>query len=345
MKREVLAPKWRLFFSVSKNNQFKVNNETKILAIAHKTIEIETQAVQQLKQLIDVDFFSATEFILNASGRLVVTGIGKSALIARKLVATFNSTGTPALFMHASDAIHGDFGMVQPNDIILCLSKSGETIELKTLLPMIKNLGAKLIAMTSKKDSFLASQSDLLLYTPIETEADPDNLVPTTSTTVQLVMGDALAMSLLGLRGFNKADFAKVHPGGTLGKKLHLRVRDLIARNEKPIVFSTTLIPKVIFEISSKRLGATAVINEQEQLLGIITDGDIRRMLSEYSDFSVLSANQIMTSNPRYISPQHLAEEALDLMRNNSITQLPIVEGHKYLGMIHLHDLLREGIG
>ena len=330
---------------MSKNNKIKVNNETKILAIAHKTIEIEMQAVQQLKHLIDSDFFSVTNLILNMSGRLVVTGIGKSALIARKLVATFNSTGTPALFMHASDAIHGDFGMVQPDDIILCLSKSGETIELKTLLPMIKNLGASLIAMTNRKDSFLATRADLLLHTPVESEADPNNLVPTTSTTVQLVMGDALAMCLLGLRGFNKDDFAKVHPGGTLGKQLHLRVSDLITKNEKPTVFPTTLIPKVIFEISSKRLGATAVIDEQEQLLGIITDGDIRRMLSKHTDFSVLMAQQIMTANPRHVGPQQLAREALDLMRNNSITQLPVVDGQKYLGMIHLHDLLQEGIG
>ena len=322
-----------------------MNNETKILAIANKTIEIETQAVQQLKQLINSDFFSAIQVILDASGRVVVTGIGKSALIARKLVATFNSTGTPALFMHASDAIHGDFGMVQSDDVILCLSKSGETIELKTLIPMIKNLGASLIAMTSRPDSFLAKCADLLIHTPIETEADPNNLVPTTSTTVQLVMGDALAMCLLGIRGFDKDDFAKVHPGGTLGKRLHLRVRDLVTKNEKPIVFPTTLIPKVIFEISSKRLGATAVINEQEQLLGIITDGDIRRLLIKYNDFSILSAKQIMTTNPRHIGPKQLAREALDLMRKNSITQLPIVEGHKYLGMIHLHDLLKEGIG
>ena len=322
-----------------------MNNETKILAIANKTIEIETQAVQQLKQLINSDFFSVIQVILDTSGRVVVTGIGKSALIARKLVATFNSTGTPALFMHASDAIHGDFGMVQSDDVILCLSKSGETIELKTLIPMIKNLGASLIAMTSRPDSFLAKCADLLIHTPIETEADPNNLVPTTSTTVQLVMGDALAMCLLGIRGFDKDDFAKVHPGGTLGKRLHLRVRDLVTKNEKPIVFPTTLIPKVIFEISSKRLGATAVINEQEQLLGIITDGDIRRLLIKYNDFSILSAKQIMTTNPRHIGPKQLAREALDLMRKNSITQLPIVEGHKYLGMIHLHDLLKEGIG
>ncbi len=332
------------FFSVSKNNKFNVNNETKILAIAHKVIEIETQAVQQLKDLIDARFFAVAELILNMSGRLVVTGIGKSALIARKLVATFNSTGTPSLFMHASDAVHGDFGMVQPEDVILCLSKSGETAELKTLMPMIKNLGASSIAMTSRKDSFLALRADLLLHTPIPSEADPDNLVPTTSTTVQLVMGDTLAMCLLGLRGFNKNDFAKNHPGGSLGKRLHLRVRDLMVKNEKPVVFPTTTIPKVIFEISSKRLGATAVIDEQEILLGIITDGDIRRMLAKYTDFSTLMAKQIMTRNPRYIGPQQLAEKALDLMRNNSITQLPVVEGHKYLGMVHLHDLLKEGI-
>jgi len=252
-----------------------------------------------LKYLIDSSFFSATELILKASGRLVVTGIGKSALIARKLVATFNSTGTPALFMHGSDAIHGDFGMVQPDDIILCLSKSGETIELKTLLPMIKNLGASLIAMTSRKDSFLALRADLLLHTPIPAEADPDNLVPTTSTTVQLVMGDALAMCLLGLRGFDKNDFAKNHPGGTLGKKLHLRVHDLMSKNEKPMVFPTTLIPKVIFEISSKRLGATAVIDEEETLLGIITDGDIRRMLTKHSDFNILMAKELASCFPR----------------------------------------------
>ena len=322
-----------------------MNNETKILAIAHKTIEIEAQAIHQLKLLIDEDFFRVTEAILQLSGRLVITGIGKSALIARKLVATFNSTGTPTIFMHASDAIHGDFGMVQPDDIILCLSKSGETIELKTLVPMIKNLGSTLIAMTGRKDSFLGKRADFILHTPIETEADPNNLVPTTSTTVQLVMGDALAMCLLGLRGFSKQDFAKVHPAGTLGKRLHLRVQDVFLQNEKPIVLPETLMQSVIFEISSKRLGATAVVDSTERLLGIITDGDIRRMLIQHPDFSKLMASQVMTTNPKTVNPSVLAKDALDLMRESSITQLPVADNGKYLGMVHLHDLLKEGIG
>jgi len=322
-----------------------VNNETKILAIAHKTIEIEAQAIHQLKQLFDDDFFQIIEVISKSSGRLVVTGIGKSALIARKLVATFNSTGTAALFMHASDAIHGDFGMVQPDDIILCLSKSGATIELKTLVPMIKNLGSILIAMTSRKDSYLGKRADFVLHTPVEAEADPDNLVPTTSTTVQIVLGDVLAMTLLGLGGFSKQDFAKVHPAGSLGKQLHLRIRDIYLQNEKPLVSPDTLMQSVIFEISSKRLGATAVINEDETLLGIITDGDIRRMLVKYPNFITLTAAQVMTENPKSLSPDMLAKDALDLIRENSITQLPVVENGKYLGMVHLHDLLKEGIG
>lgn len=322
-----------------------MNNETKILAIAHKTIEIEAQAIHQLKLLIDDDFFRITEAILQLTGRLVVTGIGKSALIARKLVATLNSTGTPTTFMHASDAIHGDFGMVRSDDIILCLSKSGETVELKTLVPMIKNLGSTLIAMTCRRDSFLAKRADYILHTPIETEADPDNLVPTTSTTVQLVLGDALAMSLLGLRGFNKQDFAKVHPAGTLGKRLHLRIRDVFLQNEKPAVFPETLMQAVIFEISSKRLGATAVVSAERQLLGIITDGDIRRMLIRYPDFSKLTAAGIMTEKPKSISADVLAKDALNLMQENSITQLPVVADDQYLGMVHIHDLLKEGIG
>ena len=322
-----------------------MNNETKILAIAHKTIEIEAQAIHQLKQLFDDDFFQIIEVISKSSGRLVVTGIGKSALIARKLVATFNSTGTAALFMHASDAIHGDFGMVQPDDIILCLSKSGATIELKTLVPMIKNLGSILIAMTSRKDSYLGKRADFVLHTPVEAEADPDNLVPTTSTTVQIVLGDVLAMTLLGLGGFSKQDFAKVHPAGSLGKQLHLRIRDIYLQNEKPLVSPDTLMQSVIFEISSKRLGATAVINEDETLLGIITDGDIRRMLVKYPNFITLTAAQVMTENPKSLSPDMLAKDALDLIRENSITQLPVVENGKYLGMVHLHDLLKEGIG
>lgn len=320
-----------------------MKNIRKILAIAHKTIEIEGEAVSKLKHLIDDRFFEVISLIEESKGRLVVTGIGKSALIGRKLVATLNSTGTPALFMHASDAIHGDFGMVQPEDVVLCLSKSGETLEFKTLLPMIKNLGTKVIAMTSRKTSFLGQQADYILHIPIESEADTDNLVPTTSTTVQLVMGDVIAMCLSGLQGFSSHDFAKNHPGGTLGKRLHLRVRDLYFKNEKPTVLSSTIIQKVIFEISSKRLGATAVVDESETLLGIITDGDIRRMLMKYTDISSLIARDVMTENPKSILPDAMAVEAMKLMRDHSITQLPVVDEGRYVGMIHLHDLIQEG--
>lgn len=321
-----------------------MKNATKIFAIAHKTIEIESKAVERLRHSINGDFYDAVMLIGKSKGRLVVTGIGKSALIARKITATLNSTGTPALFMHASDAIHGDFGMVQSEDVVLCLSKSGTTSEFKTLVPMIKNRGATLVAMVGTPDTYLGQHANLVLHTPIEIEADYHNLVPTASTTVQLVLGDALAVCLSALRGFSSDDFARNHPGGALGKRLTLRVRDIFPQNQVPKVSSMTTVQKTIFEISSKRLGATAVVDDTDALLGIITDGDIRRMLMKHHQINGLTAADIMTKMPKHIAPEAKAVDAFGLMRNHNITQLPVVADDKYVGMIHLHDLIKEGM-
>lgn len=321
-----------------------MNKQEKIISVAKKTIETESKAIANLAQLVDADFAKAVEYIFNSKGRVIVTGIGKSANIATKIVATLNSTGTPAIFMHAADAIHGDLGIVQQDDIVMIISKSGESPEIKVLVPLIKNFRNILIGMIGSIDSYLAKQSDIILNTTVEQEACPNNLAPTSSTTAQLVMGDALAICLMEMKGFNSDDFAKFHPGGTLGKKLYLRVADLYIKNEKPKLTKERSLKEVIVEISSKRLGATAVVDQNNRLLGIITDGDLRRMLEKNISLNDVTAADIMTITPKAISPEELAVDALDLMRKKSITQLVVVENEKYLGFIHLHDLIREGL-
>ncbi|MEZ4918692.1 MAG: KpsF/GutQ family sugar-phosphate isomerase [Saprospiraceae bacterium] len=320
--------------------------KSKILSAAVQTIEIEAKTLQNLAKSLDQtpDFLSCVESIVAANGRLVLTGIGKSAIIAQKIVATLNSTGTPALFLHAADAIHGDLGMVQKSDVVLCISKSGETPEIKVLAPLVKNFGNVLIAMTAKQNSTLAQLADYLLWTPIELEADPNNLAPTASTTAQMAMGDALAVALLTLRGFSPDDFAKFHPGGALGKQLYLRVRDLYILNGKPTVHAESSLQDVIVEISSKRLGATAVLDQNEAIIGIVTDGDLRRMLVQNREMKDVQAAQIMSKGPKTIGPEALAIDALTQMRQHSISQLIVEEAGKYLGIIHLHDLVREGL-
>ena len=315
-----------------------------ILQTAKETILLESSAIANLANLLDENFEKAVNFILNSNGRVIVTGIGKSANIATKMVATFNSTGTPAIFMHAADAIHGDLGNVQENDVVICLSKSGNTPEIKVLVPLIKNYGNKIIAITGNVDSFLGKNSDFPLNTFVEKEACPNNLAPTSSTTAQLVMGDALAVCLQDLRGFSSKDFAKYHPGGALGKRLYLRVSDLIKNNQTPKVAINDSIAKVIVEISEKRLGVTAVL-ENENLVGIITDGDIRRMLSKTTDINHFTAKDIMGNNPKTVYQDAMAIEALEKLENNSITQILVVdELEKYVGVVHLHDLIKEGI-
>jgi len=319
----------------------KTKEEIKQSAI--NTIETEVSAIVNLKNSISDDFIASVRLILESQGRVVISGIGKSANIANKIVSTLNSTGTPAIFMHAADAIHGDLGIVRKNDIVICISKSGETPEIKVLIPLLKNMGNPLIAMVGKLNSYLAQQADFVLDTSVEKEACPNNLAPTASTTAQLVMGDALAVCLLESRGFSEEDFAKYHPGGILGKKLYLRVSDLYINNEKPEVSPEDSMEEIIIEISSKRLGATAVI-ENENLLGIITDGDLRRMLHKKTDFSKLKAKEIMSKNPKSIDKDQLVINALDIMRGNNITQIAVVDGGKYLGFIHIHDILKEGL-
>ncbi len=311
---------------------------------AKETILIESNAIANLIHLIDDNFEASVKYILNSKGRVIVTGIGKSANIATKIVATFNSTGTPAIFMHAADAIHGDLGTIQNDDVVICISKSGNTPEIKVLVPLIKNYGNKIIAITGNVDSFLGLNADFTLNTFVEKEACPNNLAPTTSTTAQLVMGDALAVCLLKLKGFSSTDFAKYHPGGALGKRLYLRVSDLIKNNEIPKVQKDSSISKVIVEITEKRLGVAAVI-ENDKIVGIITDGDIRRMLSKSTEISTLSANDIMSTNPKTISVDAMAIDALDALESNDITQILVTnDTGDYLGVIHLHDLIKEGI-
>ena len=294
--------------------------------------------------MIDGDFEACVARILNSKGRVVVTGVGKSAIIANKIVATLNSTGTPALFMHAADAIHGDLGMVQEEDIVLCISKSGNTPEIKVLVPLLKKMGAILVAMVSNTNSYLAEQADFVLNATIAEEACPHNLAPTTSTTTHLALGDALAVCLLEARGFTSDDFAKYHPGGSLGKQLYLKVGDVISKNLLPVVSAEATIAEVIVEISGKRLGATAVLGEGEKLIGIITDGDLRRMLQKTLDIQNLTAKDIMTVNPKTISKDEFAVRAFNLMRNHNITQLVALDGEKIAGFVHIHDLMKEGI-
>ena len=322
----------------------KKANKDKIIDSARQTLRIEADAIQNLLPYIDDNFVAVVNLISQFNGRLILTGIGKSANVAAKIVATLNSTGTPAVFMHAADAVHGDLGIIQKNDIILMLSKSGNTPEIKVLIPFIKNFGNPIIGMTTDKNSFLAKNADYLLFTPMEKEACPNNLAPTTSTTLQMAMGDALAVALLNNKGFNDNDFAKYHPGGSLGKKLYLKVANIIENNEKPISKPDDLMKEVIIEITQKRLGATAII-DNDKLLGIITDGDVRRMLHQNVDITQVKAKDVMSHNPKTIHIDRLAVDALKKMKEYNITQLVVVDDNNiYNGMVHLHDLLKEGI-
>ncbi len=314
-----------------------------ILSVAKETISIEAKAIANLEKLLTQDFADAVQCIYNSKGRVIITGIGKSAIIASKIVATLNSTGTPAVFMHAADAIHGDLGTILKDDVVICISKSGNTPEIKVLVPLIKNFNNKIIAITGNVDSFLGMHSDFLLNAFVEKEACPNNLAPTTSTTAQLVLGDALAVCLLDLRGFSSKDFAKYHPGGALGKKLYLRVGDITAQNQQPQVSPNTNVKDVIVEISEKMLGVTAVI-ENEKIVGIITDGDIRRMLHNNDSFVHLIAADIMSKNPKTIAPDAMAVDALEMLEENKISVLIAEENGKYAGVVHIHNLIREGI-
>ena len=317
-------------------------NDT-IIELATQIIENETNAISSLKSRIDDNFRKAVDLMLNSKGNLVFSGIGKSAIIAQKIVATLNSTGTSAVFMHAADAIHGDLGIIREGDIVVILSKSGETPEIKVLVPLIKLRGNPIVAFVGNKRSYLAQQADFIIDVGVNEEAIPDSLAPTSSTTAQLVMGDALALILMRCRGFSTADFAKFHPGGALGKQLYLRVKDLYTRNERPEVDPDDNLTRVIIEMTHKRLGAT-VVTKDDKIKGIITDGDLRRMLMNTPDIEQVKASQIMTSNPKTIEEDALVVDALHTMRQNSITQLPVVKEGKYLGIIHLHDILKEGI-
>lgn len=320
-----------------------MKTKEEIKSIALSTITEEAFAITKLSNKINADFIETVELILNSKGRVIITGIGKSAIIASKIVATFNSTGTPAIYMHAADAIHGDLGIIRKEDIIICISKSGNTPEIKVLAPFLKTLGNKLIALVGNINSYLAKHADYIIDTTVEKEACPNNLAPTSSTTAQLVMGDALAVCLFECRGFTAEDFAKFHPGGSLGKQLYLKVSDLYINNESPKVTINDNINQVILEISSKRLGATAVL-DNEKLVGIITDGDLRRMLQKSTSIEGLLAKDIMSKSPKTIEEDILAVDALQIMRNSNITQILIVKKDKYLGVVHLHDILKEGI-
>lgn len=313
-----------------------------IKKIARETIAIELAAVAKLESSINDDFVNAINLILSTKGRLIVAGIGKSANIANKMVATFNSTGQPAVFLHAADAIHGDLGNIQEGDVVIFISKSGNTPEVKALVPFIKNMGNKIIALTGNPKSFLAIKSDFILDVSVEKEACPNNLAPTSSTTAQLVMGDAIAVSLLACKDFTEEDFARFHPGGILGKRLNIKVQDLIS-DYTPKVNPNASINEVIIEISQNRLGVTAVLNDKK-LAGIITDGDLRRMLEEEKDISSLCAKDIMSCDPKITKPEDLAYNALKEMEQNNITQLIVIKSEKYLGVIHIHDIIKEGI-
>ena len=320
-----------------------IKTQQEIKEIGRSTIENEMKAVSGLLSSVNDDFAAAVKAIFESSGRVIVTGIGKSANIGQKIVSTLNSTGTPAVFMHAADAVHGDLGTIRDDDTILCISKSGETPEIRVLIPLLRSRNNILVAMVGNTDSYLAKQSDHVLDTTVEREACPNNLAPTASTTAQLVMGDALAMALLSCRGFTAEDFARFPPGGSLGKRMYLKVADIFVRNEKPQVNPDADIKTVIMEISSKRLGAAAVV-EGNMVLGIITDGDLRRMLEQGGDITVLTARDIMTPSPKTINEEELVADALGLMRENKITQLPVTRNGDYVGVIHMHDIIREGI-
>lgn len=314
-----------------------------IFKIARSVFDIESNSISQLKSKLTDDFTMSVTEILNSDGRIIVAGVGKSANIASKIVATFNSTGQPSIFLHAADALHGDLGSVQKNDIVICISKSGNTKEIKLLVPLIKKLGNKVISICGNLNSYLAKESDFCLDVSVEKEACPNNLAPTSSTTAQLVMGDALAVCLLELRDFSDEDFARFHPGGILGKRLFLKVSDIISEQSKAFVYPNSTLQEVIVEISAKRLGSAAVIN-QSKLIGIITDGDLRRMLEDSPDISNIIASDIMSDSPRTISPEMLASEALTILEKNNISQLIVLDNSEYKGIIHIHDILKEGI-
>jgi arabinose-5-phosphate isomerase len=321
-----------------------LKSSDKILKQAKQTFDIEADSIRRLKFSLNNDFVRCIELIYKSKGRVVVTGVGKSAIVAEKIVATFNSTGTPSIFMHAADAIHGDLGIILSNDVVICISNSGNTPEIKVLIPVLHARGNKLIAMTGNTESYLAKNCDLVLNTFVEKEACPNNLAPTSSTTAQVAMGDALAVCLLSYRGFSKKDFAKHHPGGALGKKLYLTVGDLSANNAAPKVFPDDDVRDVILVMTSNRLGATAVVDKKGKLSGVITDGDLRRMLMKNKDISGFRARDIMTTSPKKVTSDTLAADAFQLLRENNITQLIVTEKGKYAGMVHLHDLIREGI-
>lgn len=321
-----------------------MKSSDRILRQAKRTFDIEADSIRKLKSNLDSGFIRCIELIYKSKGRVVVTGVGKSAIVAEKIVATFNSTGTPSIFMHAADAIHGDLGIILPDDVVICISNSGNTPEIKVLIPVLHARGNKLIAMTGNTESFLAKNCDLVLNTFVEKEACPNNLAPTSSTAAQMAMGDALAVCLLTYRGFSKKDFAKHHPGGALGKKLYLTVGDIAVNNASPKVFADDDVRTVILVMTSNRLGATAVVDKKGKLSGVITDGDLRRILMKNKDINGFSAKDIMTSSPKKVSSDTLAADAFHLLRENNITQLIVTEKGKYAGMIHLHDLIREGI-
>lgn len=320
-----------------------MKDKSEILQLAQKALMLEIDGIKSVSQQLNDDFVKSVQLILQLKGRVIVTGIGKSAIIAQKMVATFNSTGTPAIFMHAADAIHGDLGIIQADDLVICISKSGNTPEIKVLAPLLKQAGNTLVGMVGDTDSFLAKQADLVLDTTTVQEACPHNLAPTTSTTAQLALGDALAICLLECREFSSADFARYHPGGALGKRLYLKAGDLAAQNEKPQVSPETPVKQVIIEITKNRLGAVAVI-ENSEIAGIVTDGDIRRMLEKEQLSSNLMAKDIMGKQPKIIQEAELAVDALQMMRQYNISQLLVADGMKFIGVIHLHDLLKEGI-
>ncbi len=320
-----------------------MKSKNSIIENAISTLKLESEAILNLLPSINNDFVAVVEAVLICKGRIVITGIGKSAIIAQKIVATLNSTGTPAIFMHAADAVHGDLGMIQANDIVMCISKSGNTPEIKLLAPLLKQSGNLLIGMVGNINSELSKQADLILNTTVEKEACPHNLAPTTSTTAQLAMGDALAICLLKARNFDTQDFAKYHPGGSLGKKLYLKIGNLAAKNEKPSISPNASVKDVIIEISKNRLGAVVVI-ENDKILGIITDGDIRRMLEKNSNIGHITAADLMHRNPKKIDKNELALLALEMIKENNITQLLVTKDEKYYGIIHMHDLLQEGI-
>jgi arabinose-5-phosphate isomerase len=319
-------------------------NKELIFETAQETIAIEARSIDKLQSFIDDDFLASVKTIHESKGRVVISGIGKSAIIAQKIVATLNSTGTPSIFLHAADAIHGDLGMLQQDDVAMIISKSGESEEIKVLTPLIKNFGNTLIALCGNVHSFLATHADYVINSTVDAEACPNNLAPTSSTTAQLVMGDALAVCLLKLKGFAPKDFAKYHPGGALGKRLYLLVHDLSSKNEMPKVFTHTNLKDTIVEITSKRLGTTAVLNEDGTLAGIITDGDIRRMLEKDFDIKASTAKDIMNATPKIIQQSELAVYALDVLRTNNISQLIVLDNQQYTGVLHIHDIIREGI-